>query len=56
MSEAVKAPAIGYSIVANLGGDRQITVQCFVDEGEEDKAVNARFDRVMTFIDRQRPI
>lgn len=48
------APAIGYSIVANLGGDRQITIQCFVGEDEADDAVNARMDRAFRVVDRQK--
>lgn len=54
MSEAKPAPAIGYSIVANLGGDRQITVQCFVGEDESLTAINERIDRVLTVVDRQK--
>lgn len=48
------APALGYSIVANLGGDRQMTVQCFVGEDETDAVVNARMDRAFRVVDRQK--
>jgi len=51
---ASTAPAIGYSIVANLPGDRQVTVQCFVAEDEENEAVNKRLDRAFGFLDRQK--
>jgi len=51
--DAVKdVPAIGYSILANLGDDRQVTFQCFVGQDETDDAVNGRLDRIMGFIDR----
>jgi hypothetical protein len=46
--------AIGYSIACNLGGERQMTVQCFVDESEPDEAVHARIDRVFRVVDRQK--
>ncbi len=46
--------AIGYSLMCNLGGDRQMTVQCFVDEAEEDDVVNRRIDRVFRVMDRQK--
>lgn len=48
------APAIGYSVVANLAGDRQVTAQCFVAEDETEAAINAKFDRVFRVIDRQK--
>lgn len=51
---AAAAPAIGYSIVANLGGDRQMTVQCFVGEDEADSVVHERIDRVFRVVDRQK--
>ena len=51
---AAAAPAIGYSVVANLGGDRQLTCQCFVGEDETDAAVNAKIDRIFAVVDRQK--
>jgi len=49
-------PAIGYSIVANVGGERQFTAQCFVEQDESDAEINAKVDRIMKVIDRQRAI
>lgn len=49
-----KAAAIGYSIIANLPGDRQVTVQCFVAEDETTAEVNQRLDRAFGFLDRQK--
>lgn len=46
--------AIGYSLACALGGDRQMTVQCFVDEAEDLEVVNARMDRVFAVMDRQK--
>jgi len=46
--------AIGYSIVVNLDGNRQVTAQCFVAEDESDAEINARFDRVFGLLDRQK--
>ncbi len=48
------ATAIGYSIASNMGGDRQMTVQCFVAEDEDLEVINRRIDRVMAVIDRQK--
>lgn len=48
------ATAIGYSIVTNMGGDRQMTVQCFVGEDEPDEVINARIDKVFRICDRQK--
>lgn len=48
----VATPAIGFSITANLGGERQIVFQHFVGQDEDDKTVNARLDRLMMFVDR----
>lgn len=48
------APAIGYSIVSNLGGDRQMTVQCFVGEDEADRVIHAKIDRIFRVVDRQK--
>lgn len=52
MSDA--APALGFSIVANLGNDRQITTQCFVGVDEDTATIHARIDKVQDVIDRQR--
>lgn len=52
MSEA--APALGFSIIANVGDNRQITCQCFVGIEEETPAIHARIDKVQAVIDRQR--
>ena len=54
MSEASTAPALGYSIVANLGGDRQITVQCFVGSDEPLVSINKKIDRALAVVDRQK--
>lgn len=51
---AAPAAAIGYSILTNLDGNRQITVQCFVPEDAPDKVVNAKLDRAFRVIDRQK--
>jgi hypothetical protein len=48
------ATAIGYSIVSNLGGDRQMTVQCFVGEDEAEEVINSRIDKVFKVLDRQK--
>lgn len=60
MEDAIKAatlverkPAIGYSIAANIGDRRQLTVQCFVHEDEPDDVINGKLDRIMRVIDRQ---
>lgn len=50
----VAAPAIGYSILCQLDGNRQFTAQCFVGEDESDEVVNRRVDRIMRVVDRQR--
>ncbi len=49
-----QATAIGYSIVCNLGGDRQMTVQCFVEEDEADEIINTRIDKVFRVLDRKK--
>lgn len=54
MSEASPAPALGYSIAANLGDNRQITVQCFVDSESPLAEQNAAIDKAMAVVDRQR--
>lgn len=47
------APAIGYSIVANLDGKRQITAQYFVAGDEDMVTIHANVDRVLSIVDRQ---
>lgn len=56
MSEPAPKTAIGYSIIANLGDDRQITIQHFIGDDEDDAVVNQTMDRIMSFIDRQKAI
>jgi hypothetical protein len=48
------AAALGYSVVVNLDGNRQLTMQCFVAEDEPNEAVNAKLDRIFAVIDRQK--
>lgn len=50
----IAAPALGYSILANLGDEKQITVQCFADSEEEMASIHAKIDRAMAVIDRQK--
>lgn len=53
MSDApAVVPALGYSITANLAGEKQIVFQCYVGQDEDDAAVNAKLDRVIAFVDR----
>lgn len=53
--EGVKtAPAIGYSIVVNMGGERQMTVQCFVDSDETEEMISRKIDKVFRVVDRQK--
>ena len=47
-------PAIGYSITANIDGNRRIVFQHFVAADEDDASVNANLDRIMGLVDRQR--
>lgn len=51
---AESKPAIGYSIIANLGDDRQITIQHFIAEDEDDETMHATMDRIMSCVDRQK--
>lgn len=53
MQDQTKAPAIGMSLVANIGGDRQITLQTFYERDEPVEAVNALVDRMQAVTDRQ---
>lgn len=48
------APALGYSITANLGDDRQIVTQCFADSEEPLASIHAKVDKAMAIIDRQK--
>lgn len=48
------AAALGYSIVANLGDNRQITAQCFVASDAPLAEINAQIDKVQAVLDRQR--
>ena len=50
----IPAPAIGYSILCNLDGSHQLTVQCFAGEDETDEVVNAKVDRIFRVVDRQK--
>lgn len=54
MSKAPTSPALGYSVLANLGGDRQITVQCFVSSDETLKSINTKIDTALAVVDRQK--
>lgn len=51
---AQDVPAIGYSVNALLKGERSMTIQCYVGEGETDAQVNAKIDRIFRVVDRQR--
>ena len=54
MNDNPPAAALGYSVVVNLDGNRQLTMQCFVAEDEPSEVVNAKLDRVFAVIDRQK--
>jgi hypothetical protein len=49
-----EAPALGFSLVANLGDNRQMTCQAFVGVDEDLPTIHARIDKVQAVIDRQR--
>lgn len=49
-----KVPAIGFSVTANIDGDRQVVFQGYFEQAEDDVTVNARIDRIMALTDRQR--
>ena len=51
---AVVAPALGYSILANLGDEKQLTVQCFVDSEAPLASIHTQIDKAMAVIDRQK--
>lgn len=48
------APAIGMSVVMNMSGDRQATLQCFVAQEDGEDAANALLDKMFRISDRQR--
>lgn len=50
----VAAPALGYSILANLGDEKQLTVQCFVDSEEPLSSIHVKLDKAMAVVDRQK--
>lgn len=58
MSEAATPPtqvvALGYSIVGSISDNAQITFHHAIAEDESDASVNAKLDRIMGLIDRQR--
>lgn len=54
MTAETPTPALGFSIVANLGGDRQATVQFYVGRDDEVRAIHLMTDRVMAVLDRQK--
>jgi hypothetical protein len=51
--EVVKVIATGVTFTVGLSDDRQMTFQSGFEGDESDEAVNARFDRLMNFADRQ---
>lgn len=48
------APALGMSVVMNMPGDRQATLQCFVAQEDGEEAANQLLDRMFRIADRQR--
>jgi chromosome segregation ATPase len=52
--ETVAAPALGYSILANLGDEKQLTVQCFADSEEDIASIHSKVDKAMAVVDRQK--
>lgn len=50
---AASAPALGFSITANIHGSAQIVAQSFVAFDADDATINAALDKVMLAIDRQ---
>ena len=46
------ASALGYSILANLGDEKQLTVQCFVDSEEPLADIHSKLDKAMAIVDR----
>lgn len=56
MDAKKEVSALGYSIAANINGDRQITFQHFIASDATDAEVNADMDRIMRIVDRQQAI
>lgn len=54
MDAETPAPALGYSILANLGDEKQLTVQCFVDSEASLGDIHAALDKALVVIDRQK--
>lgn len=54
MTDETAAPALGYSILANLGDEKQLTVQCFVDSEDDIDTIHGKVDRAMAVVDRQK--
>lgn len=52
--EVRQAPAVGMSVVMNMPGDRQATLQCFVAQEDGEQAANDLLDRMFRIADRQR--
>jgi hypothetical protein len=50
------APALGFSVIANLGDNRQLTCQCFVDVDAPLSDINGRIDKVQAVINRQQAV
>jgi chromosome segregation ATPase len=50
----IAAPALGYSILANLGDEKQLTVQCFADSEEPLTSIHEKVDKAMAVVDRQK--
>ncbi len=50
---AGSAPALGFSITANIHGSAQIVCQSFVPLEATDEQINDTVDKVMKAIDRQ---
>jgi phage protein D len=51
--EKAPATALGWSMTANLGGDRQVVFQSFVPSDAPDPEINAVIDRAVRIVDRQ---
>lgn len=54
--EGADVPAVGVSIIMNMGGNRQVTAQTFYPVGSNIEGVNALIDSIMAPIERQRAI
>ena len=46
--------ALGYTIIGSISDNAQITFHHAIAEDESDASVNAKIDRIMAFIDRQK--